>query len=140
LRDALAVPERRAGALAVIANAGPVALLGEALEAGDADAVNAIAELDEVGATHLAAQLPALSMLARLAIARALAAAPAATATLAVLLADPDPEVADAALRTALAIARGGGKLPAAPIANAFRAALAALVAHLDARDAAEHA
>ncbi|MGE3768151.1 MAG: cyclic nucleotide-binding domain-containing protein, partial [Kofleriaceae bacterium] len=39
--------------------------------------------------------------------------------------------------RTALAIARGGGTLPPKPIADAVASALAALLAHLDARDAA---
>ncbi len=53
------------------------------------------------------------------------------------MIADADAEVAHAALRTALAIARGGGRLPAGPLADASRRTLAALVAHLDARDAA---
>jgi hypothetical protein len=140
LRDAAGHPDRRAGAYAVIARVGPaptLAVLGDALEAGASEAVLAIGELDEAGTAHLAAHLDSFTPLARLAIARALAGAPAATTAVAALLADSDPEVAHAALRTALAVARGGGTLPAAPIAGAHRAALAALVAHLDARDAA---
>ncbi|MBA2541165.1 MAG: cyclic nucleotide-binding domain-containing protein [Deltaproteobacteria bacterium] len=82
----------------------------------------------------------AFSPLARLTISRALAATPNATAAVGILLEDPDPEVAHAALRTALAIARGGASLPSGPIATAHRAALAALVATLDARDAAHAA
>ncbi|MEO8699178.1 MAG: cyclic nucleotide-binding domain-containing protein [Kofleriaceae bacterium] len=137
---ALASVLARTANVAVIAAVGPAAtlpILAAALATGSSDAVRAIAELDAAGNAHLAAQLPALSAVARLAIARALAGAPAATTAVAVLLADPDPEVAHAALRTALAVARGGGVLPAAPIAAAHAAALAALVAHLDARDAA---
>jgi hypothetical protein len=134
------VPARRAGALMVIARVGPpraLEVLGAALEAGAPEAVAAIAELDEAGARHLAAYAGALGPLARLAVARALAGAPSASALVAALLADADPEVAHAALRTALAVARGGAELPAGPIADAHAAALAALVAHLDARDAA---
>ena len=128
----------RAAALAMIGRVGPPALLpvlGDALAAGDS---SPLAELDAEGAQFLAAHVPGpFTSLARLAIARSLAGAPAATPLLGVLLGDPDPEVASAALRSALAVARGGGALPARPIADAHRAALAALVAHLDARDAA---
>src|SRR6185436_15683449 len=70
--------DARAGALAVIARVGPP----RALEA------------------HAGAFTP----LARLAMARALAGAPAAVPLVAALLADDDPEVAHAALRTALAV------------------------------------
>jgi len=134
---------RRAGALYVIARAGTdasMALLGEALEAGDPAAVDAISGLDAGGAAHLAGKLALLSPLARTAIGRALAGAPAGAALVGTLLGADEPEVAHAALRTALAIARGGESLPAGPIAHANRVALAALVAHLDARDAAAHA
>jgi len=139
LRQAASEPGQRPGAFAVIARVGPastMSILDDALRAGVPEAVLAIGELDEPGTAHLAAHLAGCSPLARLSIARALAGAPAATVAVAALLADPDPEVAHAALRTALAVARGGGVLPAAPIAAAHRAALAALVAHLDARDA----
>jgi hypothetical protein len=74
---------------------------------------------------------------ARIAIARSLAGAPAGVAIAAAMIADRDPEVAHAALRSALAIARGGELVPASAIAAANDAALAALTAHLDARDAA---
>jgi CRP-like cAMP-binding protein len=134
---------RRAGALYVIARAGTdasMALLGEALEAGDPAAVEAISGLDASGAAHLAGKLGLLSPLARTAIGRALAGAPAGAALVGTLLGADEPEVAHAALRTALAIARGGEALPAGPIAHANRVALAALVAHLDARDAAAQA
>ena len=140
LREATNDPARRAGAFAAIARLGPaasLALLDAALASGSPEAGLAISELDEAGAIHLSAHLPTCSSLARLAIARGLASAPACTAAIVVLLADPDPEVAHAALRTALAVARGGVPLPAAPIAAAHAAALAALIAHLDARDAA---
>jgi hypothetical protein len=70
-------------------------------------------------------------------MARTLAGAPAAIPLLAALIADADRDVARAALRAALAVARGGVTLPAEPIAGAHRTALAALVAHLDARDTA---
>jgi hypothetical protein len=72
--------------------------------------------------------------LARAAIARAAAGAEHAAPVIGALIDDRDPEVAHAALRTALAIA-GSGELPAARVAAAREAALAALVAHLDARD-----
>ena len=132
-------PARR-GALAVIARIGPPAMLpmlSNALEAGDLAALAAIAELDEPGARFLVDHISTsiTSPLARLAIARALAGAPAATTLLAALLSDSDTEVANAALRSALAVARGGGALPAGPVAEAHRVAVAALVAHLDARD-----
>lgn len=140
LRTALA-GDARPAALAAIARVGPPALLpvlSDALAAGEPAATAAIAELDDTGAAQLAPHVAdACSPLARLAIARALASAPAAAPLLAPLLGDPDAEVARAALRSALAVARGGSVLPAAPIADAHRTALAALVAHLDARDRA---
>lgn len=139
LTEASRATERRAGALAVIANTGPeetCALLVAALESGDPAAAAAIVGLDHEGAQHLAPWIPALTPLARTALARALAGAPAGAELVGALLGGNDPEVAHAALRTALAIARGGATLPAAPIAAANRASLEALVLHLDARDA----
>lgn len=136
---AAAMRDAGPGGYAVIARVGTgdaLALLAGALERGEPDATAAIAALDEAGAAHLAKQLPALSPLVRAAIARARAGAPACAALVGALLADGDPEVAYAALRTALAIARGGGEVPAAPIATAHEVARAALVSHLDARDA----
>lgn len=156
LRTALDGDTRRA-AFAVIARIGPPACLpalSEALDAGDLDARGAISELDADGATFLATAITAsrtdamyasmtpassdtsvFTPLARLQMARVLAGAPAAIDLLATLLGDPSPEVANAALRSALAVARGGGNLPTAPIAEAHATAVAALVAHLDARD-----
>jgi CRP-like cAMP-binding protein len=139
LTSAATTAATRAGALSVIARVGPDAtldVLDAALEVGAPEAINAVIDLDAEGATHLETKLALLSPLSRTAIARALAGAPAGTSLVAALLADDDHEVADAALRTALAVARGGGTLPAEPIAKANRVALAALVAHLDARDA----
>ncbi len=130
----------REGALLLISRLGPDAclpLLDAALQAGEPAALDAIARLDAEGAAYLAGVLPALSPIARTAIARTLAGAPTGTELVGALLADEDSEVAHAALRTALAIARGGATIPADPIANANRGALVALVAHLDARDAA---
>ncbi len=132
----------RAGALAVIAAAAPTAALGAlptlaaALATGAADATTAIVLLDDDGAAAFATQVASMPVEARLAVARALAGAPAGVKVIAQLLADPDAEVAHAALRSALAIARGGLMLPAAPVAVARASALAAFVAHLDARDA----
>ncbi|MBA3458016.1 MAG: cyclic nucleotide-binding domain-containing protein, partial [Deltaproteobacteria bacterium] len=131
---------RRGGALLVISRLGPAAtlsILGDALETGEPAAIDAISRLDADGAAYLAGQLAGFSPLARTSIARALAGAPTGTQLVGALLADEDSEVAHAALRTALAIARGGAVLPAEPIAEANRGALASLVAHLDARDAA---
>ena len=130
---------RRAGALLVIARVGPDAtlpLLTEALETGEPAAVAAIVALDPAGARHLTPWIAKTTPLARIAIARALAGAPEGAALVGALLGGNDPEVAHAALRTALAIARGGGTLPEAPIAAANRVSLEALVLHLDARDA----
>lgn len=130
---------RRAGALFVIARVGPDEtrpILVEALEAGEPAAAAAIASLDPAGAKHLARWIPEMSPLARIAIARALSGAPEGAALVGALLGGNDPEVAHAALRTALAIARGGTELPAAPIAAANKISLDALVLHLDARDA----
>ncbi len=154
LHGALADPARRAGALAVIACVGPARALGEltaALEAGDADAGAAIAKLDGRGAANLADHLAAISLSrsgtmpgfargpGRAALARALAGASPDVAAVVVgaLIVDRDPEVAYAALRTALAIARGGGTLPGEPVAQAHEVARRALVAYLDARSAA---
>lgn len=137
---AAANARRRGGVLLVISRLGPAAavpILSDALEAGEPAAVDAIARLDAEGAAYLAGQLAQFSPLARTAIARALAGAPTGTELVGALLADEDSEVAHAALRTALAIARGGAVLPTEPIAEANRGALASLVAHLDARDAA---
>ncbi|MFN0248364.1 MAG: cyclic nucleotide-binding domain-containing protein [Kofleriaceae bacterium] len=136
----LVLDRRRAGAFLVIARIGPDATmpaLGIALEAGVPGAIAAIATLDADGATHLGTKISSLSPIARTVIARALAGAPSASALVSTLISDDDPEVAHAALRTALAIARGGGTLPEKPIADAVASALAALEAHLDARDAA---
>ncbi|MBA3463255.1 MAG: hypothetical protein H0T46_25080, partial [Deltaproteobacteria bacterium] len=130
---------RRAGALAVIARVGPDAtlpILTEALETGESAAISAIVALDPEGARHLTPWIARMTPLARIAIARALAGAPEGAALVGALLGGNDPEVAHAALRTALAIARGGGTLPEAPIAAANRVSLEALVVHLDARDA----
>lgn len=135
----IASATRRAGALLVIARVGPDAtrpILTAALEAGEPAATAAIVALDAEGAKHLTAWIPEMSPLARIAIARALAGAPEGASLVGALLGGNDPEVAHAALRTALAIARGGGELPAAPIAAANHASLEALVLHLDARDA----
>ncbi len=140
LTEASRVPARRAGALAVIAGIGPEAtrsILAAALETGDTDATDAIVGLDHEGAQHLAPWIPELSPLARAALARALGGAPSGAELVGALLGGSDPEVAHAALRTALAIARGGATLPAGPIAAANKASLEALVLHLDARDAA---
>jgi hypothetical protein len=136
----LVLDARRAGAFLAIARIGPdatMAVLGAALEAGVPGALAAIATLDADGAAHLATKIGSLSPVARTVIARSLAGAPRASELVGMLISDDDPEVAHAALRTALAIARGGGALPAKPIANAVGNALDALVAHLDARDAA---
>jgi len=123
----------------VIARTGAaLPVLADALARGEPDAVAAIAGLDEAGAAALARHLDQLAPLVRAAIARARSGAPSCAALVGALLRDRDPEVAYAALRTALAIARGGGAVPHEPIAAAHAAALAALVAHLDARDAAQ--
>ncbi|MEO8843322.1 MAG: cyclic nucleotide-binding domain-containing protein [Kofleriaceae bacterium] len=133
----------RAGAELVAVRVGPpasLAALATALEAGEPTAVAAIASIGELeGDTLLAldAALPAWSALARATVARALAGAPAGNVVVARLVDDRDPEVAHAALRTALAFARGGTALAHDRITAAFDAARAALVAHLDARDAA---
>lgn len=129
----------RAHALAVIANLAfrpALPLLADALAAGDPAAIAAIEQLDADAASRLARELDAFAPLARATVARALTAAPAATPLLAALVDDRDPEVAHAALRAAAAVARGGSELPVARIAAAHDAALAALEAHLDARDA----
>jgi hypothetical protein len=139
LRAALALPAARAGAFTVIARVGPTAtrpLLAEALEAGDAAALGAIAELDRDGAASLVAELATFTPLARAALARTLAGTPDGVDLIAALVDDPDPEVALAALRSALGVVRSGGALPAARILAAHDTALAALEAHLDARDA----
>lgn len=138
VRAAAADPASRAGALAVIARAprgDALGVLGAALAAGEPDAAAALVELDAVGGRLLAARLDELAADVRAPLARALVAAPAAVELISALIVDRDPEVAHAALRTALAVARGGAALPPAPIAAAHDIALAALVGYLDARD-----
>ena len=157
LLEALATPARP-GALAIIAGtasptaatastaavstaspnpaASTFARFAQALADGEIAAIDAIAGLDADGAARLAARAAELSPVARAIAARALAGAPAGVPLVAALLVDADPEVAYAALRTALALASGGASLPAQPIARALEVAQAALVAHLDARDA----
>ncbi len=140
LAEAAKDPDRRAGALRVLAHVaeGPgLAPLADALADGDPAAIDAIALLDAAGATHLAAHIATMVPVARAIAARALSGAPAGIPLVAVLLRDADPEVAYAALRTALAIAGGGSALPAEPIGLALEAALAALTGYLDARDRA---
>jgi hypothetical protein len=130
----------RAGALLAIARIGPpstLSILGDALVAGELPAHAAIETLGGPGADHLGANLHRFTPVARTVIARALAGAPTAASLVGALISDEDPDVAHAALRTALALARGGTLLPAAPIAGANTKALEALLAHLDARDAA---
>ncbi len=138
LNRAVDDPARRAGALIAIARIGPDATfpaLDAALVAGAPPAITAIAELDASGADHLLPRLPLLTPLARLAIARALASTNAGANLVGALVADLDPEVANTALRTALAVARGGGTIPGFPIAKAHGAALTALEVHLDKRE-----
>jgi hypothetical protein len=138
LADAAAQPSSRAGALFAIARVGrPLDVLGAALETGEVEAIAAIAGLDAAGAAVVAREVGQLSAMARVVLARALAGATTGAPIVAQLIADRDPEVAHAALQTALAIGRGGELLPAEPIAKAHAQALAALVAHLDTRDAA---
>lgn len=142
LLDATREADRRANALAVIARVGPPAALPalvKALETVDSRATSAIAELDDAGAAYLGDHLDHFTPLAKLAMARALAGAPSGASLVRRLLADADAEVAHAALRTALAVARGGGQLRASEITTANKTALAALVAHLDARDVVAH-
>jgi hypothetical protein len=134
-----AATDRRTHSLIAIANLAPapsLPLLADALVAGDAAAIAAIEQLDPDAAIRLGRELATFPPLARATLARALSAAPRATSLLAALVDDVDAEVAHAALRAALAVARGGNALPAARIAAAHDAALAALDAHLDARDA----
>ena len=138
LRAAAAEPATHAGALVAIVRAGPAetsSVLAEALAAGDPAATAAIAELDAAAAERLAPAANSWPELARIALARALAGAPHAGALVGALIADRDPEVAHAALRSGLAIAAGGA-IGAARIAAAHDAALAALEHYLDARDA----
>ena len=141
LATLLATTSARAGAELVAVRVGPPAsldALATALEAGEPTAIAAIASIGELdGDTQLAldAALRTWSALARATVARALAGAPGGNAVVGRLVDDRDPEVAHAALRTALAFARGGTALAHDRIAAAFEAALAALVAHLDARD-----
>ncbi|MDB4957767.1 MAG: uncharacterized protein JWO36_5336 [Myxococcales bacterium] len=139
LREAAANPAQRAGALSVIANlptSTPLEILVTALEAGEPAASLAIETIDEVGADLLAGCAVSVSPLARAELARASGRALSGSPIVAALIADPDPEVAYAALRTALAIARGGVAIPIPSQMAAHRAALDALAAHLDARDA----
>ncbi len=141
-------PATRAGALvAIVRAAEPRAFtaLAAALAAGDPAAAGALAEIDddaaERWAEHVRESRGALSGSASgsawLGVARARARAPRAGALVAELIADPDPEVAHAALRSALAIARGGGTIRPDAVAAASDTALAVLTAYLDARDAA---
>src|SRR5439155_14779026 len=95
-----------------------------------------IEDIDAQGAASLTDSLPTFSPLARATLARGLAAASEGSQLVARLIRDADPEVAYAALRSALAITRGGGSLPSADVDAAYDAALAAFAAHLDARDA----
>ncbi|HEX4451610.1 MAG TPA: cyclic nucleotide-binding domain-containing protein [Kofleriaceae bacterium] len=136
-------PATRAGGLvAIVRAAEPRAFtaLAAALAAGDPAATGALAEIDddaaERWAEHVRESRAAMSGSGWLGVARALAGAPRAGALVAELIGDPDPEVAHAALRSALAIARGGGTIPADAVAAASDTALAALTACLDARDA----
>ena len=137
LAAASANPEIRAAALLASVRVGNCALLADALAAGEPAAAAAIASIGELDG-DAGVELPVADWppLARAAAARAFAGAPAGAVVVEKLVADPDPEVAHAALRTALAFARGGTALPAARIAAALDTALAALVAHLAARDA----
>ncbi len=140
LAAAAAVPATRPGAFHAIVRLAPaesVPLLAVALTAGVAAATAAIEELDADGAELLLGHLQLLPALARATIARALGAAPTATVLLGALIIDGDPEVAYAALRSALALARGGTDLPVSLLTGAHDVALAAFTAHLDARDAA---
>ncbi|MEP6864705.1 MAG: cyclic nucleotide-binding domain-containing protein [Deltaproteobacteria bacterium] len=130
-------PETRAAALLASVRIGGSAVLPTALAAGEPAAVAAIASIGELaGDTAIVLPVADWPPLARAVAARALAGAPAGAVIVAQLVADRDPEVAHAALRTALAFARGGTALPGARIAAALDTALAALVAHLAARDA----
>ena len=136
LAAAAANPETRAGALFASVRIGGGALLQAALADGDPAALAAIASIGELdGDASLELPMADWPPLARATAARVLAGAPGGAVVVAQLVADRDPEVAHAALRTALAFARGGTALPAARIAAALDSALAALVAHLAARD-----
>ncbi|HEY5937463.1 MAG TPA: cyclic nucleotide-binding domain-containing protein, partial [Kofleriaceae bacterium] len=131
-------PARRDGALFAIARVGTtesVPVLDGGLVAGAPHALAAIDDLGVAGADHVRRMLPLLSPIARLAIARTLAGTNAEPELIGALVADQDPEVASAALRTALAVARGGGTIPGLPIAKAYGAAFTALEVHLDRRD-----
>jgi hypothetical protein len=134
--DVLASLLISASAFAVIARVGSLAArqhLATALEAGSPDAIAAIADLDDVGARSLARDVGALSTAARLAIARTASSTPAGVHLIEALIEDGDPEVGHAALRSALALARGGVVVGAPALAAAHTHALAALSAHLDA-------
>jgi hypothetical protein len=127
------------GALLVLASIGSAthgAELHAALARGDG-ATSVLAQIDAPGARVLASQLGGMPALARAELCRAVAGVPEAAPVFEALVADVDPEVADAALRGALAVARSGGNISSGAIAAARSAALAALTAHLDARDAA---
>jgi hypothetical protein len=139
LRAAADDRDRRAGAMqmiACLAHVDALPMLVAALESGDRDAITAIERLDAAGARLLAGRLATTPERARAAIARASAGAEHGAPLIAALLDDRDPEVAHAALRVGLAIAGDGG-IPATRVAAARETALAALIAHLDARDAA---
>ncbi|MFT3699473.1 MAG: cyclic nucleotide-binding domain-containing protein [Kofleriaceae bacterium] len=141
LLDAYESAPTRAGACFAIVRVGDaasLAVLAAALEQGEPAALAAIAslgELDGDDAAAIHAAVPGWSAIARATTARALAGA-SSTKLLEPLIADRDPEVAHAALRTALAHARSGIAISPSTITAAHDAALAALAAHLDARDA----
>ena len=113
-----------------------VSTLSDALAAGDPSAAAALESLDDAAAIALAAQVTAFDVVAKLAAARAAASTPAGVHLISALLHDRDPEVAYAALRSAVALARGGTLLPTDRIAAAHGNALAALASYLDVRDA----
>jgi hypothetical protein len=131
---AAGVAAQRAGALQVIACAPSAATLPTLAAAAEGGELAALEAIDEPGAQALAAAIAGVSPLARAAIARALGGAMHGAPVIAALIDDRDPEVAHAALRTAIASADA---LPAGRVAAARETALAALIAHLDARDAA---
>lgn len=138
--DEVLVPApRRVHALALaaaVASPGLVATLSVALAAGDPAALAALESIDDDAARTLAAHVTAFDVLAKVATARAAANAPTGVHLISALLSDRDPEVAHAALRSAVALARGGTQSPAGHVAVAHGYALAALGAYLDARDA----
>ena len=136
LAAAAAEPATRAGALLADLRLG-AALLPAGIVAGEPTALAALASLGELdGDATLEIPVATWPPVARAIAARALAGAPAGANVVGLLVADRDPEVAHAALRTALAFARSATALPPARIVAALDSALAALAAHLAARDA----